>query len=66
MNHKISRKSILLEVFWMWHDYWGDVWRSIAEWAKKEDYMFTAYVAMTKTVYHEGLQAAACEKMNTM
>ena len=63
---KYTWKSIALEIFWMWHDWWGDTWHSIAEWANEEDCQFIRYVAMTKTVYHRAMDAVVCEKMSNL
>lgn len=64
MSKKVtSWKSIGLQLFWMWHDWWSDIWGFVAEYATENDCQFLQYVAVAKTEYHVAMMSAACEKM---
>lgn len=64
MSKKVTNwKSIGLQLFWMWHDWWSDVWGFVVEYATENDCQFLHYVAMAKAEYHVAMMFAACEKM---
>lgn len=67
MSRKLcSFKSITLQLFWMWHDYWSDFWIAVAKEARQSDSHFLAYVAVSKAQMHVDLQLGAAEAISEL
>lgn len=61
-----SFKSIGLQLYWMWHDYWSDFWIAVAKEARMKDERFLAYVAISKARMHVDLQLGAAEAISNL
>lgn len=61
-----SFKSIGLQLYWMWHDYWSDFWIAVAKDARMKDERFLAYIAVSKARMHVDLQLGAAEEISKL